>query len=166
MILAVDPGVSGGWAIFETKPRTGHNGKVVASGPWKKGGLSDTVESFRPYWRKITEFVIEEVHASPQMGTTSAFSFGKNFGEWLGFAHQLPLKQLTQVRPQIWEYWVKKNFWETAAKNAGVDQSHWKDKHKKALRLCAEYRFPGVRMTDKVCDALLIGDWWTEKGRK
>lgn len=159
MILSIDPGVSGGWAIFARDG--GHRG----SGPWKKGGIDDTAKSFRPYWGKLTEIVIEDVHASPQMGTTSAFSFGKNFGLWLGFVSTLPAKQLTQVRPQVWEFWVKKNYWEISATNAGVSQELWKTKHKKALRHCAEHRFPNVRMTNKTCDALLIGDWWIQKGR-
>lgn len=158
MILSVDPGKSGGWALFyERVPRTWNRGGMLHSaGPWKKGGLEDTTRDFRNQHANITTMVIEEVGASPQMGVTSAFSFGKNFGEWLGFSLSLPnLAELTHVRPQIWEFWVRKNLYRGT-------QEEWKTKHKAALKTAAETTFPYVRMTYAICDAMLLGKWFLE----
>jgi len=45
---------------------------------------------------------IEDVHASPQMGVTSAFSFGKGFGELVAFALSF-YGEVTLVRPTAWQ---------------------------------------------------------------
>jgi len=45
---------------------------------------------------------IEDVHASPQMGVTSAFTFGKGFGVLLAYTLSF-YGQATLVRPQVWQ---------------------------------------------------------------
>jgi len=44
---------------------------------------------------------IEAVHAMPGQGVTSTFSFGRNFGEWLGIIAAAALVPVL-VRPQDW----------------------------------------------------------------
>lgn len=46
---------------------------------------------------------MEDVHASPQMGVTSAFSFGKGFGLLLGMAYAYFPEGVTLVRPASWQ---------------------------------------------------------------
>jgi len=45
---------------------------------------------------------IEEVHASPQMGVTSAFSFGENFGSCMGALAAAGVV-IVKTRPEIWK---------------------------------------------------------------
>jgi hypothetical protein len=158
MILSVDPGKSGGWALFyERTPKTGNKGGAVHSaGPWNRYGLEETVSGFRHQQEFISKMVIEEVGASPQMGTTSAFSFGRNFGEWLGFSLSLPnLIEQTHVRPQIWEFWTKKNHYKGSPE-------YWKTKHKAALKETAEQCYPYLKITYAIADAVLLGKWYLE----
>lgn len=45
---------------------------------------------------------VEDVHASPQMGVTSAFTFGKGFGVLVAYTLSF-FGQATLVRPQVWQ---------------------------------------------------------------
>lgn len=45
---------------------------------------------------------IEDVHASPQMGVTSAFTFGKGFGVLVAYTLSF-FGEVTLVRPQVWQ---------------------------------------------------------------
>jgi hypothetical protein len=66
----------------------------------------------------IANFYLEEVHASPQMGTVSAFSFGEGKGILLGAAAALGIPT-TQVKPQQW----KKQMRVPADKRAAVQRA-------------------------------------------
>lgn len=46
---------------------------------------------------------IENVHASPQMGVTSAFTFGKGFGALLGAAYAYFTASVILVPPATWQ---------------------------------------------------------------
>lgn len=86
--------------------------------------------------------LLEKVHSMPGQGVASCFTFGKNYGSCLGAlrALQIPFKLIT---PQEWQ----KGLFVT---------KHDKKKHKGALVQIAKDRFPHVKVTADVADALLI----------
>ena len=93
--------------------------------------------------------VVERVHSSPQMGVTSAFSFGENFGFIRGIltSYRVPYEL---VLPQKW----KKHFGVTADKNTSIE--------------CAHRLFPEVSLypseicrkeSDGMAESLLIAEY-------
>ena len=52
---------------------------------------------------------IEQVHAFPTDARSSAFKFGRNYGEWLGVLGALRIKTI-HVTPQKWMKYYKEKF--------------------------------------------------------
>lgn len=102
-ILGIDPGVSGALCLLDTELWTlaitdmpleaGVKGKNKVS----SGGLIAAIRACDP-----DHAFLEDVSASPQMGVTSAFSFGDGFGctRTAITAHDATL---WLVRPQVWK---------------------------------------------------------------
>ncbi len=89
----IDPGKNGGIAII-------CNNRVYAY-PIPDTDL-DLWRIFEAHKSGDNRAVIEYVRSSPQMGVTSAFTFGRNFGKWEGFltAALIPFED---IRPQVWQ---------------------------------------------------------------
>jgi len=85
--------------------------------------------------------LIEKVHSSPQMGVTSAFTFGRSFGFVVGLltAHKIPFEFVT---PQKWQ------------KAMGCLTRGDKNVSKAA----AQRLFPSVKMTHANADAVLLAE--------
>lgn len=101
-VLAVDPGKSGALALINTEawtislldmPQEPSTGGKVAVSP---AGVARAVDAARPDYT-----IIEDVTSSPQMGVTSAFSFGRSLGILEGACASRSM--LTKVRPQVWK---------------------------------------------------------------
>lgn len=136
--VGIDPGVSGAIAWCTT---TGVHG--VMSMPDTVGGISDALSLIRI--RNITRvfdasiyYFVESVHSSPQMGVSSAFTFGRNFGQIEAILDSCTAKYY--VSPQKWQ----------AALNCRTQG----DKKISAAR--ARELFPTLSFTQKQADALLI----------
>lgn len=114
-ILGVDPGLTGGYALFN--PFVEDLAPVqlfpyrtpvltvdfVKQGKKKKRQIMDTDtagEIIRSY--NVIEAFVEDVHAMRQQGVTSNFRFGQNFGEWRGLLAGLRIKR-TYIPPQTWK---------------------------------------------------------------
>jgi len=141
MTIGIDPGKKGGIAILYP------NGDVVAEKWTSEDEMVDVLEDvmrFDPA-AQITAY-LELVHAMPGQGVTSMFSFGKNFGFWIGavMALRIPLRT---VRPQDWQKGV--------AGRQGLKGTPLK----RVLKAEAARRFPQVRVTNMTADALLIADY-------
>jgi hypothetical protein len=57
-------------------------------------------------WKHEFDFrwcAIESVHASPQMGKTSAFSFGHTFGLLLGVLGGVKISHVKGIEPSVWK---------------------------------------------------------------
>lgn len=96
MILGIDPGKNGAsclmtdkYGIIRVKSFTGLSPEEI-------------VATINRDWQFANMAFIEDVHASPQMGVTSAFSFGKNFGVILGALYSNPYR-VKKVRPTTWQ---------------------------------------------------------------
>ncbi len=101
-ILGCDPGLNGAFALINTDewnlsvwdmPREVGRGDKNAVSPT---GVAQLLKYTSPDY-----VYIEDVHSSPQMGVTSAFSFGRSLGIVLGASSLTAI--LTLVRPQEWK---------------------------------------------------------------
>lgn len=102
--------------------------------------ISDALETATLEYNCIA--IIEQVSSSPQMGVKSAFTFGQGFGmlEGLLTAHCIPFER---VRPQVWQKAMK-------CMTGG---------NKNITKRRAQELFPGIKITHKIADALLIAEY-------
>ena len=150
IILSCDPGITGAIAILET------DGECFAvfdmpimpksSG---KGSQVDPESLCKIIKEAIIDYgakhaIIESVSASPQMGVTSAFSFGKSLGCIEGvLAGRLPFHHVT---PQMWKA------------RAGLIRTDKDRARLLAIRLFPEIKDQLTRKKDiGRADAMLIG---------
>ena len=92
LILGIDPGMNGAAALIRVeagKPP----GAVIAP-------LSD--RWFLLATRDVRLVVVEAQHASPQMGTRSAFALGRAYGAVRGVLATLPGLRVEYVQPAVW----------------------------------------------------------------
>ena len=105
IIMGLDPGVSGGISVIETKqnklPKILYSLKMPVVSMYGKK-IVDTIkvyESLSSY--KIDISIIEKVHAMPRQGVTSSFQFGRSFGAIETLAYLLS-KGVDYVAPAVW----------------------------------------------------------------
>jgi hypothetical protein len=104
LYIGIDPGKTGAIAAIDS------NRELLSLYDWPP---SDSPAEVYQIIRKVTAArghvlaCIEQVSSMPSDGRVSAFSFGKNFGIWLGelAALQIPYKT---VRPNIWQKGIPK----------------------------------------------------------
>lgn len=142
--LGVDPGASGGFAIVRDD---GH------AESQKFGDLTE-----RDIWDAIKAYtlspdvglcVLEDVHAMPDQGVSSSFTFGTSYGFLRGLlaASACPYEL---VSPQRWQ----KMFGLPTTKSAGGKTAK-KNFHKAK----AQQLFPQLKITHAVADALLLAEY-------
>jgi len=154
-ILGIDPGKSGGFALL--------GGGVVldySAMPKTERDIYDIVHEYHRFYR-IDRVCIEHVTSSPQMGVTSAFTFGMGYGGLRMVVSSLRVP-FESIRPQAWQ------------KGLGIPprktkKGETKPQFKDRLRRKAQELFPKLDVWEQtlgmqraVCDALLI----TEYGRR
>lgn len=108
--IGIDPGLDGAVAWFcgdgdDTAPRFDDT-PVLRVGKRREVDVHRAASLLRAHGPCVS-VAIESVHAMPgggerRMGATSAFSFGKGFGAWLGILAALRLTY-TLVPPQRWK---------------------------------------------------------------
>ena len=99
IVIGIDPGASGAIAIWDKGI------KHINKCPKEVTKMADIVSIVKD---KDTVAYIEQVHAFPTDGRSSAFKFGANYGKWLGVlgAYKIETKLVT---PQKWmKYWQNK----------------------------------------------------------
>lgn len=149
--VGVDPGASGGIGVL-------HNRLVQAYiVPESDTDLFYILEDLRDAAKGNLVACLEQVSSSPQMGVTSAFSFGKSYGRitYALIAAKIPF---TLVRPQIWQ------------RNLGIkprDKKETQSQFKHRLRMFAQRLFPNFFLWKKpkslthqlaICDSLLLAE--------
>ncbi len=143
IVVAVDPGLSGAIAVLD-----GYEGTVRAYAMPETE--SDTWELVADIARTQGEKrgVVERVGAFPGQGVTSCFTFGRAYGFVRAclIAAQIPFED---VSPRQWQTELGCGNLDKLAKPA----------HKRKLRGVAQRLFPGVDVTLKTADALLLGEW-------
>lgn len=150
--LGIDPGTSGAFALID------NNLSVVnlQGFPGEEQLVKNLKLILEPYTHNgiITGIwsVIENVHSMPGQSSVSTFTFGRNFGFWIGVlsAWQIPIFFVT---PQRWQKGL-------------VPKVTDKKEHKENLGRVAgkifpraEIRGPRGGLLDGRSDALLIAKW-------
>ena len=144
VIIAIDPGASGGIAIWDKGIKSIHKC------PKDVEKMADIVNnSVNGSWingdGKAVAY-IEQVHAFPTDARSSAFKFGTNYGKWLGILGAKKIKTIL-VSPQKWMKYYQKKFNFKLPKN--------KTERKRRLKeLAAEYTDKTVTLYSS--DAILI----------
>lgn len=88
--------------------------------------------------------VLERVHAMPKQGVSSSFKFGASFG-----AMDMALIAVGRLRVEL----VQPAKWQRAVMKKTTKGD------KRVSREFAQRRFPGLHITDKTADALLIAEY-------
>jgi hypothetical protein len=145
--LGIDPGLKGGIAALYA------DGEVLTV--WKMPATArDLFDIFNSLERlRGVRAVLERVSASPQMGTVSAFTFGRGYGRLEGTlaAAHIPFEEVT---PGTWQgvMGVRQKTGKTT-----LGTSAPKDKNISKRR--AQALFPGQSITHANADALLIAEY-------
>jgi hypothetical protein len=150
LYAGIDPGLSGGIATIN------HNGRVlrVVHMPDTCRGLLDELRIIANMAKESGDGVfvmLEDVHSTPQMGVTSAFTFGKGLGKILmGLtAANLPYDKVAPVR---WQNVIgcrtpKERRAELGKKDKNINKA-------RAIEL-----FPGEEVTHAIADALMLAEY-------
>lgn len=103
-ILGCDPGVNGAFSLIDTEAWTiAVTDMPKEPGTGGKNAVSPVLVSDIFRGAQADHLFIELVHSSPQMGVTSAFSFGRSLGIVHGAAYHDGGLTVTEVRPQEWK---------------------------------------------------------------
>lgn len=145
VIIGIDPGVNGAIAIKD--------GDNVAVHQLKKRSVEDVL---RPFSGMDSIAYLEKVGATPQMGVTSAFTFG---GAYHSAKTALRCFQIPfiEVLPSKWQgiYGLPK----PPPKATKEQRAAHKREHKKALYRKAKDLFPVICTSEDRADALLIMEY-------
>lgn len=137
--IGIDPGQSGGIAVLHT------NGCVLAAVkmPATDADLLTFLGAYNPIKPKVRSYaMLELVRSSPQMGVTSAFTFGQGYGA-VRMALLAESIRFCEVTPKKWQ---------TAMRClTGGNKNVSKDR--------AQKMFPRLTVTHALADALLLAEY-------
>lgn len=141
-VLGIDPGMSGGCALVTP------DGVTLR----KYTTEQEFLEFLRPLaddHRKTTLVVIEDVppFVAAATSASSSFKLGYNFGYHVGVCRMAGFR-VDLVRPQVWQKGIK-----------GLKPKLGYTERKRILKDNACRKYPDLKVTHAVADALLIADW-------
>ncbi len=144
--VGIDPGASGGIATIEGDQVTAVR-------------MPDTLDAVVSLLQHTlhggTRVILESVHAIPGTGSTSsAFTFGRGFGELRGI-----VATLATDTTRVWSWdLVTPQKWQSGL---GLPKGLQGNERKRALKDIALRKFAAHRklVTLATCDALLLADW-------
>lgn len=142
--IGIDPGKAGGIAVVSSVFTD------IAPMPGTERDLLNLLLSIRKDHPEVVECrpfaFLEFVSSSPQMGVKSAFTFGQGWGA-LRMALTCAAIPFETVTPGVWQ--------------RGMSCLTKGDKNVTKRR--AQELFPGLKITHKTADALLIAEWCRRK---
>ena len=146
IFIGVDPGKNGGVAVINEVPN--HENTISFRCPDTINKMAFSLISLIPENIPYNDVLvlIEHVHAMPNNGVVSMFSFGQNLGRWEGIfgAFELDVKY---IGPRTW------------MQHYDCKPKMDKKDRKRYLRGIAEDLFPNIKMTFNISDALLIANY-------
>ena len=133
-IIAIDPGASGGIAIYDDGEVTVH----------KMPETPKDILTLLSIYRYNAVCFMEKVHAMPKQGVTSVWNFSANFHhlEMALLANEIPCELIT---PRTWMKTM-------GLGTRGDDKGAWKNK----LKAKAQQLYPSIKITLWNADPLLI----------
>ena len=138
--IGIDPGISGGLAVIN------ENGSIKA---YKCPSSSEDMSVLFQICMGDTapeniRLLMERVWASPRNAVRAAFSYGVNYGQWLGISSSHEIKMNTVI-PTEWIRWI------------GCPKALKSVIRKRWLKEKAKELYPEIkRVTLKTSDAILI----------
>lgn len=141
-LITVDPGRTGAFAIRRSGSVVSYDFTSIQDAKDVLTNLDITVDLHKG----LLYCVMEDVSASPQMGSVSAFTFGKNAGQWEGLLSGLGIP-LKLVKPQEWQRGIPG----TSGKTGSI--------RKRALKEECQRRYPNKKITLANADAILLNDY-------
>ena len=138
LFIGIDPGKSGGICV------TNGTTSICSKCP---GTLADIVDITRAMLEIDSNpfAVIESVHSMPGQGVVSTFTFGTNYGQWLGILASLQVPYI-QVTPQTWM-----KVYGTMPRDKTARKNH--------LKHLAQQRYPKIPITLATADAVLLAHY-------
>jgi crossover junction endodeoxyribonuclease RuvC len=96
MIVGIDPGKNGAIAFLSS------NGDLVESIEFSRHTEHEIAEELRLYSDQVERAYLEKAASRPGQGVKSVFSYGANYGFWVGLltAYQVPYEKIS---PQRWQ---------------------------------------------------------------
>lgn len=148
-LLAVDPGSSGGLALWSNKwdERQGEHKALAWPYPETEGDCLEAIRKFSLFEQDRVAVVEAQVGVmGPNIKVSSAamFTFGRNYGFMLGVLQSLNWK-IHLIRPMAWQKVL----------STGAKKDHGKG-WKNHLKAMAQRLYPEIKVTLKTADALLI----------
>ena len=143
IFIGIDPGISGGVAILYEETY-----KAIKCPP-TIAEMADILIDLKKVAPNITIYsMIEKVHSMPGNSGRSMFTFGCNYGQWLGILATLKIPYIETI-PNKW------------MKHFGK-QPKEKKARKNNLKHLAQQRYPKLKVTLGTADALLIATYLKE----
>ena len=134
--IGIDPGKTGGMCLIED-----HYVKPIK--------FNDYIhETLQQLTRHTLFAIIENVHSFPKQGVVSSFTFGYNYGEWIGMLKALNIP-FVRVAPSKWM-----RYFGTFSKE--------KSKRKHEIHKLAKERYPHTDITLQLADAVMIATYAIE----
>ena len=145
--IGIDPGKSGGLVVIdETGEAKAYKcpEEVIDMALLFQNAIGDTAPD-------NVKLLMERVWARPSNATRAAFTYGVNYGQWLGIAASHEIKMHT-ILPNGWMKWI------------GCPKALEVRKRKHWLRDKAKELYPDIKkVTLATSDAILIGHYAKEK---
>ena len=143
VFIGIDPGINGGIAIIYNDAYT------VTKCPNTIQEMADVLITLKDQAPNLPMYcIIEKVHSMPGNSGRSMFTFGCNYGQWLGILAVLRIPY-TEVTPNKW------------MSHYGSRPKDKKDR-KNHLKHLAQQRYPSVKITLTTADAMLIANYLKE----
>ena len=146
LILGIDPGKGGGLAVYNEKENETKAIKFIDDLCELSGIVGSIIHGFKA---SEVYVIVEHVHSFPTDSRPSAFSFGRNLGQWEGILASYELDKET-VAPKTWQ-----NHYDVPIIKNKYERKRW-------LKEIAQTMFPDIRVTLNICDALLIANYAKE----
>lgn len=153
LIIGLDPGQSGGVAWQQLGKRENTD---AASIPHTEG---DVLALFRSLMEMDSCWLayLEKVGATPQMGRTSAFSFGRSYGFLRGLLIGLSIP-FEEVTPQRWQA-------DFGLRQVGKKLGKGDTEKHQAIKGKAQQFFPTLKVTHSKAAALMICEYGARQHR-
>ena len=147
VFIGIDPGIKGGVAFIY------NDTYQVVPTPNTVSEMANELIALKDMGPNLPMYAcIEAVHSFPGNSARSMFTFGTNYGQWLGILATLKIPYI-QVTPHTWMKSYPK-----APKNKKDRKNYYKH--------LAQQRFPDVNITLATSDAMLIANYMKETNKQ
>ncbi len=147
LFIGIDPGIKGGIAfMYDDDYHVKNTPNTVQEMAQTLIAIKDIAPNTPTYC------CIEAVHSMPGNSGRSMFTFGTNYGQWLGILATLKIPHVL-VTPHKWMSWY------------GSRPKNRKDR-KNHLKNLAQQRFPNAKITLGTADAMLIANYLRETNKQ